>query len=282
MESPARVRLDLAYDGTDFAGWQRQPDRDTIQSRVETAVGRLYRQTAEQRLPVVGAGRTDAGVHAEGQVAHFDAPVTIPPAGIRAGLNALLPDSIRVLRATDAGSGFHARFDATGKTYRYHLLTAAVVSPLRTRYAWPAGGGLSREAMEEGAAALVGRHDFRAFFAAPPGEEPRTPVRNVFTARLIEAGDELVFEVSAEGFLRYMVRRMVGTLAATGRGQLPPERIAEMLRNPEAPGPRFRAPAAGLRLHRVHYGPASPGISPTAGGGGDRRQHERVSAPPRC
>lgn len=254
MGSAVRVRLDLAYDGTDFAGWQRQPDRDTVQGRIEAAVGRLYRQPPEQRTPVVGAGRTDAGVHAEGQVAHFDAPVPIPPAGIRAGLNGLLPDSIRVLAAAEAGPHFHARFDTTGKTYRYHLLTDPVVSPLRTRYAWPAGEGLSRQAMEEGAAALVGRHDFRAFFAAPPGEEPATPVRNVFTARLFEAGAELVFEVSAEGFLRYMVRRMVGTLVAIGRGQLPPERIAEMLRDSEAPGPRFRAPAAGLRLHRVHYG----------------------------
>ncbi len=254
--STVRVRLDLAYDGTDFAGWQAQPDRDTVQGRIETAVGRLYRRTPGQRTPVVGAGRTDAGVHAEGQVAHFDAPGKIPPAGIRAGLNALLPDAIRVLAATEAASDFHARFRAAGKTYRYHLLTEAVVSPLRSRYAWPVGDGLSRGAMEEGAAALAGRHDFRAFFAAPPGEEPETPVRNVFTAHFVEAGSELVFEVTADGFLRYMVRRMVGTLVAIGREQLPPERVAEMLRDPDAPGPRLRAPAAGLRLYRVHYGTA--------------------------
>ncbi|MDE2880861.1 MAG: tRNA pseudouridine(38-40) synthase TruA [Acidobacteriota bacterium] len=247
------MRLDLAYDGTDFAGWQAQPDRDTVQGRIEAAVGRLYRRPPGQRTPVVGAGRTDAGVHAEGQVAHFDAPARIPPAGIRAGLNALLPDAIRVLAAAEAGPDFHARFSAAGKTYRYHLLTETMASPLRSRYAWPVGDGLSREAMEEGAAALTGRHDFRAFFTAPPGEEPETPVRNVFTARLDAAGSELVFEVTAEGFLRYMVRRMVGTLVAIGRGQLPPERVAEMLRDPEASGPRFRAPAAGLRLYRVHY-----------------------------
>ena len=253
--SPVRVRLDLAYDGTDFAGWQRQPDRDTVQGRIEAAVGRLFRREPAVRIPVVGAGRTDAGVHAEGQVAHFDAPVPIPPAGIRAGLNGLLPDSIRVLDAAEAAADFHARFDATGKTYRYHLLTGAVASPLRTRYAWPVGGGLFLEAMDEGAAALAGRHDLRAFFAAPPGEEPATPIRNVFGARFIEAGSELVFEVAAEGFLRYMVRRMVGTLVAIGRGQLPPDRIAGMLRDPESPGPRFRAPASGLRLYRVHYDP---------------------------
>ena len=253
MGSQVRVRLDLAYDGTDFAGWQHQPDRDTVQSRIEAAVRRLYRLAADERTPVVGAGRTDAGVHAEGQVAHFDAPLAIPPAGIRAGLNGLLPDSIRVLAASDTAPGFHARFDATGKTYRYHLLTETLGSPLRTRYAWPVGDGLAREAMEEAAAALVGRHDFRAFFTAPPGEEPRTPIRNVFTAGFIPDGDALVFEVAAEGFLRYMVRRMVGTLVAVGRGQLPPGRVGEMLRDPELPGPRFRAPAAGLRLYRVQY-----------------------------
>lgn len=267
MAASNRIRLQLAYDGTDFAGWQRQPDRETIQGRLETAVRRLYQQAPGHRTPLVAAGRTDAGVHAEGQVVHFDAPIPIPPAGVRAGLNSLLPDSIRVLDAAEAAPGFHARFDATGKTYRYHLLTGAEVSPLQTRYAWPAGNRLSREAMEKGAALLVGRHDFRAFFTAPPGEEPATPVRNVFAARFLEARGELVFEVSADGFLRYMVRRMVGTLAAIGRRQLPANRVEEMLRDPEATGPRFRAPASGLRLFRVHYEPAPADISRTTGPG---------------
>jgi tRNA pseudouridine38-40 synthase len=267
MAASIRVRLDLAYDGTDFAGWQRQPDQATVQSRLEAAVGRLYRQAPGHRTPLVAAGRTDAGVHAEGQVAHFDAPVAIPPAGIRAGLNRLLPDSIRVLEAAEAAPGFHARFDAIGKTYRYHLLTGAEVSPLRTRYAWPVGDRLSREAMEDGAARLVGRHDFRAFFTAPPGEEPATPIRNVFAARFLESGDDLVFEVFAEGFLRYMVRRMVGALVAVGRGQLRASQVEAMLRDPEAPGPRFRAPASGLRLFRVHYEPGAADVSGTTGRG---------------
>ena len=253
MTAPVRIRLDLAYDGTDFAGWQHQPDRETIQGRIEAAVGKLYRLAAGERTPVIGAGRTDAGVHAEGQVAHFDAPFRIPPAGIRTGLNDLLPDAIRVLGAAEAAPGFHARFDATGKTYRYHLLTGTAVSPLRSRYAWPVTGRLYQQAMEEAAGALIGRHDFRAFFAAPRGEEPRSPIRNVFAARLFEAEPELVFEVAADGFLRYMVRRMVGALVAVGRGQLPADRLGALLRDPELPGPRFRAPAAGLRLYRVHY-----------------------------
>ena len=256
MGLAVRVRLDLAYDGTDFAGWQAQPDRDTVQGRIEAAVGRLYRQAPGQRTPVVG-GREDRRRGARRRTgSSFRRARRDSSAGIRAGLNALLPGSIRVLAAAEAAPDFHARFGAAGKTYRYHLLTDAVVSPLRSRYAWPVGDGLSREAMEEAAAVLAGRHDFRAFFTAPPGDEPETPVRNVMAARFVEAGNELIFEITADGFLRYMVRRMVGTLVAIGRGQLPSDRVAEMLRDPDASGPRFRAPAAGLRLYRVHYGAA--------------------------
>lgn len=259
-----RIRLNLAYDGTDFAGWQIQPERDTIQFRVETAVASLYRLERTDRIPVVGAGRTDAGVHAEGQVAHFDAPFRIPPAGVRAALNGLLPGAIRVLAAAETAPDFHARFSAAAKTYRYHLLRTAVASPLLARYAWSAGAGLSRAPMEEAARAFVGRHDFRAFFTAPAGEEPRSPLRTVSVARLLGTADGLTFEVTADGFLRYMVRRMVGTLVAVGRGQLPAARVAEMLGDPERPGPRFRAPASGLRLYRVHYGPdavTDPGLA---------------------
>lgn len=257
-----RIRLDLAYDGTDFAGWQRQPERDTIQGRVEAAVARLYRLGPTERTAVVGAGRTDAGVHADGQVAHFDAPLRVPPDGIRAGLNGLLPGAIRVLAVAETTPDFHARFDATGKTYRYHLLPARFTSPLLARYAWPAGENLSRVSMGEAAQAFAGRHDFRAFFTAPPGEEPRSPVRTVSAAQFLAQGDLLIFEVTADGFLRYMVRRMVGTLVAVGRGQLPPGRVAEMLRDPKRPGPRFRAPASGLRLHRVHYAAGDARDSP--------------------
>lgn len=261
-EPAARIRIELAYDGADFAGWQAQPGRDTIQARVESAAARLYRLPPSARIAVTGAGRTDAGVHAEGQVAHFDAPLEIPPAGIRAGLNGLLPKAIRVLAAEEAAPGFHARFDATGKTYHYWLVPARVASPLLARFAWPAGTGLSRAAMEEAAAAFEGRHDFRAFFAAPPGEAPRSPIRTIATARFRTVGEAWIFEVRADGFLRYMVRRMVGTLAAVGRGAIPPGQVRAMLRDPSAPGPRFRAPAAGLRLHRVHYRPDDAGPVP--------------------
>ena len=256
---PRRIRLDLAYDGSDFAGWQLQPGRDTIQGRVEAALSRLFGRSARRRrrpsrtgspraagptpdqptptprIVVIAAGRTDAGVHAERQVAHFDAPNPgVPPAGIRDAVNHLLPRAIRVLAAAEAPPGFHAQYDAVNKTYRYHLLPVASPSPLRTRFAWATGPGLDREAMAEAASSFLGAHDFRAFFRAS-AERPRRPTRKVIESRLFAAGDELVFEVTANGFERYMVRRMAGALVAAGRGQLAAAAVAAMLAAPETP-----------------------------------------------
>ncbi len=202
---------------------------------------------------MTAAGRTDAGVHAEGQVAHFDAPFGIPPAGVVAGMNDRLPEAVRVLAAASAPPGFHARFDAVAKTYRYDLLTGVPASPLRARYAWALRDPLDAGAMAEAAGAFAGAHDFRAFFVAPPGEAPSSPVRTVLQARLDACGDRLHFRVTADGFLRYMVRRMVGTLVAVGRGRVPASRVRALLMDPDAPGPRFRAPARGLRLVSVAY-----------------------------
>ncbi len=246
-----RLRLDLAYDGSDFAGWQAQAGRDTIQSRVEDALAELYR--SDRRIPVTAAGRTDAGVHAEGQVAHFDAPRAIPPEGVVAGANGRLPATIRILGAAPAVDDFHARFQARAKTYRYDLVTGAAVSPLRSRYAWAVGGALDPAAMEAAARAFPGAHDFRAFFAAPPDERPASPVRTVLEARLSVEGDEVRFEVTATGFLRHMVRRMTGALVAVGQRRIPASRVRAMLEDPATPGPRFRAPACGLRLVSVAY-----------------------------
>lgn len=248
-----RLRLDLAYDGTDFAGWQRQPGRDTIQQRIEHALGRLYRTSAEDPPSVVAAGRTDRGVHAEGQVAHFDAPFEIPPQGVLAAANRVLPPAIRIRAVREVPPNFHARYHAVSKTYRYHLAPDGIPSPLVSRFAWATGRGLDLGAAREAAAAFRGRHDFRAFFTATGDEAPADPVRTITGARLLQEKSVIVFEVTAPGFLRYMVRRMVGTLEAVGRGQLPPSRIREMLDDPDSAGPRFRAPAAGLRLHEVRY-----------------------------
>lgn len=286
-----RLRLDLAYDGSDFAGWQLQPGMDTVQGRIEGALARLYgrprRRGAKRgfvgsasRIPVVAAGRTDAGVHAEHQVAHFDAPhPRVPPEGVRAALNHRLPGAIRILAAAAATADFHAQHHAAAKTYRYHLLTGNDPSPLRARFALPVGPALDREAMERAAEALPGAHDFRAFAAAPPDDRPETTVRTIREARFLDASpDEWIFEVTADGFLRYMVRRIVGSLLAAGRGQIPPETVAAMLRGDAAPGPRLRAPAAGLRLHRVHY--RRGGAATAEASVGRKTRSERDAATP--
>lgn len=249
MARTHRIRLDLAYDGADFAGWQRQSDRDTVQERVESALSRLYRS----RVTVVAAGRTDAGVHAEGQVAHYDAVLPIPPRGVVTALNRALPASIRIQAATVASPDFHARHDAVSRTYRYHLVPGPPPSPLVSRFAWATGRELDRGAFEAEAATLPGTHDFRAFFTGSgDGREPN-PVRTVLAVRVFRSDPALVFEITATAFLRYMVRRIVGALEAVGNGRLPPGRVAAMLRDPERPGPRLRAPAGGLRLHSVAY-----------------------------
>ena len=251
-----RIRLDLAYDGTDYRGWQLQPGHDTVQGRIEDALARLFALAIDKTIPriaVVAAGRTDAGVHAEGQVAHFDAPRPMPSRGLRIALNHRLPDSIRTLRATPAQPDFHARFDAVGKTYRYHLLTEPIPSPLRSRFAWAVGHALDLGQMEIAARAFLGAHDFRAFFHAAPGEEPETPVREIRNVRLFRQTGALVIEVTGDGFLRYMVRRMVGSLVAVGCGRVPTDSVRALLQNAQTPGPRFRAPACGLRLYRVWY-----------------------------
>ena len=284
-----RIRLDLAYDGSDFAGWQLQPGKDTVQGRIEAALARLFERPQKRgakrtifesvsRIPVVAAGRTDAGVHAEHQVAHFDAPhPRVPPDGVRRALNHRLPGTIRILAAAAAEPGFHAQHRAAAKTYRYHLLTGAEPSPLRARFALPVGPALAREAMERAAEALLGKHDFRAFAGAPADEErPEGTVRTIRAAQFLDAGpDEWIFEVTADGFLRYMVRRIVGSLLAAGRKQIRPGTVGAMLSDDPAPGPRLRAPAAGLRLHRVHYrggGESPAGAAEPASGGGRSRE----------
>lgn len=270
-----RIRLDFGYDGTGFAGWQLQPGKDTIQGRIEGALSRIYFPPGRSpsRIPVVAAGRTDAGVHAEQQVAHFDPPhPRVPPQALRAALNHRLPGAIRVRAAAPAAPDFHAQHHAREKTYRYHLLTGESPSPLRARFAWPAGPGLDRREMERAAAFFPGRRDFTAFRQSAPNEREKSPVREIRRAAFLDAaGDEWIFEIAADGFLRYLVRRIVGSLVAVGKRRITAESVAALLADPRTPGPRFRAPAAGLRLHRVDY--------PEAGAGGAEKAVESESAP---
>lgn len=242
-------RLVLEYDGTDFEGWQRQdPAHRSVQGEVEKALARV----TGERVGVVGAGRTDAGVHAEGQVASVRVDTELDAERLARALNAVLPADVAVVSARPEADTFHARRDARSKLYRYQIWNGAHRSPLRERrWAW-VRAPLDVEAMRRAAAHLAGRHDFASFQSR--GSSPRTTERTLFAVDLGgEAGGELWLRVEGDGFLRHMVRNLAGTLIEVGRGRRPPEAMPAVLaaRDRRAAGPR--AAAAGLTLVRVRY-----------------------------
>jgi len=247
------LKLVLAYDGSDFAGWQVQPDRETIQGTLASAIGRI---TGEKVLPQ-GSGRTDAGVHALGQVATFATQSPIPAENLVKALNDILPASIRVLEASDAAEDFHARKSARAKSYRYRIYRADVCPPFLARYVWHYPYPLDEAAMQEAAGVIVGEHDFTSFAAADPerGREDETVsnVRKVLSSVWNCEGDEFVYQVSGSGFLHHMVRNLVGTFLLVGKGTLTPSDVFGILqaRNRSLAG--ATAPAAGLFLVDVKY-----------------------------
>jgi len=239
--------MTLAYVGTPFAGWQIQPGRPTVQGVIEAALSRMLDEPAR----LAGAGRTDAGVHALGQVASFTTGRAIPLDGLRRGLNARLPETIRVMAAEEAPAEFHARSDARGKDYRYRLSRAEVVLPFAAPFVTPVRGRLDVGAMREAARRFEGRHDFTSFCPANCEIEDRRRVMQ--SSNIEEAGDEIVYEVRGEGFLRHMVRTIAGTLVEVGRGRIRPGEIEAIIaaRDRRRAGPC--APARGLVLVRVLY-----------------------------
>jgi len=246
-----RYRITLAYDGTDFLGWQLQRRGGrTVQGAVEEALARLARG---DRVAVSGAGRTDAGVHALGQVASFDLPREVEAGELRRALNGLLPEDVRVLDAAPAPPAFHARRSAVSKLYRYELDCGGIQLPQRRRFAGFVSIPLDEAAVRAAAPLFLGRHDFASL--ASSGGSATTTVRTVRRSEAVFAGGTLVFEAEADGFLRRMARSMVGGLVAAGRGVVP---VAELARALEArdrrawPAP---APARGLTLVRVDYPP---------------------------
>lgn len=237
------LRLVIEYDGTPFFGWQRLPGRPTVQGELERAV---FRVTGE-RVAVVGAGRTDAGVHALGQVAHVRLRHRLPTHRLPAALNAHLPEAIRVLAADEVGSGFHARRSATGRTYRYLVLNRPQPSAILRHHAHFVPAPLDVHAMAAALAALRGRRDFRAFGRPGPGGA----VCDLRVAEVRRVGPLVVFTLEADRFLHHMVRRVVGTVLRVGSGALSPEEVAEMAAAGGRGGPRV--PARGLYLVRVLY-----------------------------
>lgn len=244
--------LTVSYRGTAYAGWQRQTNALAVQQVVEEALADLLGHS----VTVHGASRTDAGVHARGQAAHLELSRPFPLRGLVHGANQRLPADVRILDAREVPRGFHARKDARCKQYVYRLIRAPVVSPLDSWHAIAAPGDLDLEPLREATAILPGRHDFSAFALA--GGAHRQPFRRVFQAGWLADGSHLTFQVEGDGFLRGMVRTLVGTLLEVGRKQRTVEDFEKLL----AGGPRSAAgptaPARGLELVRVWYGHDSP------------------------
>ena len=246
------LKLILAYDGTDFCGWQVQPAAPSIQGTLAEAIGRI---TGEKVLPQ-GSGRTDAGVHALGQVATFQTESVIPAANLVTALNDTLPAAIRVLEVNEVPHEFHARKSAKGKTYRYRTFREDICPPLLARYVWHYPFPLEFEVMAEAARRVEGEHDFTSFAAVDPEKgtaEAASNVRTIFSSAWRRDDSEWIYEVRGNGFLHHMVRNLVGTLVLVGKGTLKPDDITRILvaKNRSAAG--ATAPAQGLYLVNVEY-----------------------------
>lgn len=241
-------KLVIEYDGTGYHGWQRQKHHRTIQEEIETALRTMTRQ----RVTLHGSGRTDAGVHALGQVASFRCDTRLTAGTFLKGLNSLLADDIVIRSCETVSPDFHARFSARGKTYHYRILNRPLAVAIGRQYAWFIRSGLDTDAMQEAAAHLTGRHDFRAFEGA--GSPRSHTVRHLREARFIAQGEGYsTFRISGDGFLRYMVRNIVGTLVETGTGKRSPEEFREVLRSGDRNLAGPTAPAHGLFLMHVNY-----------------------------
>jgi tRNA pseudouridine38-40 synthase len=247
------IKLTLAYDGTDFSGWQIQPGQPTIQGALADVLEKL----TQQRPAIQGAGRTDAGVHATGQVANFKTPSELSAGEFQRACNALLPPSIRVVAAEEAGPDFHARWSALAKTYRYRIFRGRVVPPFLWRYVQHDPYPLDFLAMAEAARRFEGEHDFTSFAASTGSEEDdreRTMTRVIYRSEMLRgAAEEWVYLVRGKSFLRYMVRKIVGTLVDVGRGKLCPDDISKLfeMRDRSKSGPTM--PPQGLCLAEVEY-----------------------------
>ena len=247
----SRIVLCLEYDGTPYAGWQRQPDVPTVQDAVESAIGRFL--AVPGRVEVVAAGRTDTGVHALGQIVHFDTTIDRSSFAWVRGLNALLPPTIAVRWAREVDPAFHARFSACRRSYRYRIYHHTVRAPLvHGRAAW-VYRRLDVDAMARAAQVIVGEHDFSSFRASQC--QAKNPVKHVEVARIEVSGPWIEFSVSANAFLHHMVRNLVGALLEIGSGRRPPSWMADLLAARDRTQGAPTAPACGLYFTRVEYPP---------------------------
>ena len=264
VPGPQTWKLTLAYDGTDFSGWQVQPGKTTVQGELQNA---LCRVTGEGPLPQ-GSGRTDAGVHALAQVASFALQAPIPPENLLRALNRTLPPSIRILESRTVPGAFHARHSALAKTYEYRIFRGEICPPFLARFVYACPWPMDVAALEDAARAFLGEHDFLSFAASDPDlttrnrvpgaeADPATAIRTVYHSaweqRQDEAGELLVYRIRGNGFLHHMVRNLVGTMLDVSRGHLTAADLPAILaaRSRSVAGPT--APARGLILHSVEY-----------------------------
>jgi tRNA pseudouridine38-40 synthase len=247
------LKLILAYDGSEFSGWQVQPDANTVQGTLATAIGRI---TGEKVLPQ-GSGRTDAGVHALAQVVTFVTESSVPTENFLKALNDVLPAAVRVLEASEVPAEFHARHSARAKTYRFRIYRGAICPPFLARYVWHYPYPLNEDAMVVAATLVVGEKDFTSFAAVDPERgkngEPVSNVRTIFSSAWERIGDELVYTVSGSGFLHHMVRNLVGTFILVGRGTLSDEDLPRIIAAKNRSAAGATAPASGLYLVNVEY-----------------------------
>ncbi len=247
------LRLVLSYDGSEFAGWQVQPDSPSVQGTLASAIGRI---TGEKVLPQ-GSGRTDAGVHALAQVVTFVTESSVPTGNFVKALNDILPESVRVLEVDEVGPDFHARHSARSKTYRYRIYREAICPPFLARYVWHYPFPLNEQTMGGAAREIEGEHDFTSFAAVDPerGREgvPVSNVRRIFSSAWQRQADELVYTVKGSGFLHHMVRNLVGTFILVGKGTLQSGDLTRILDARSRSAAGATAPASGLYLVHVDY-----------------------------
>jgi tRNA pseudouridine38-40 synthase len=254
------LKLVVEYDGFDYCGWQVQSEVPTLQGVVEAALEKIL----GEHVRIHGAGRTDAKVHALGQVASFRCPSDIPATALQRALNSLLPRDVVVHEVQDVPVDFHARFSALGKVYTYRILNRATRAPLQLRYTWHIPQALDVPAMALAALSLHGTHDFRSFQAT--GSEVKTTERTLLELGIAREGDEIVVSCAANGFLRHMVRNLVGTLIEVGRGMRSPVDVKRILDGCDRQLAGVTAPPQGLCLMRVMY-PAKEHASTDADAG---------------
>ncbi len=241
-------KLVIEYDGTDFHGWQRQVQDRTVQETIEKALERMTRE----KISLIGSGRTDAGVHAMAQTASFQTASRLDAGVFLNGLNSLLPRDVRIHACRQMPAGFHARFNVTGKHYRYHILNRPIASAITRRFCWHIQKSLDVGQMQTAAAAIVGTHDFKAFEGAgsPRAHTVRTVTESVFQK---EENGNLTYDIRADGFLRFMVRNIVGTLVEVGLGKRQAEEMTAILESKSRDHAGATAPPQGLFLMEVNY-----------------------------